>query len=324
MSEQNFALYVRNIHYDVGTQELGQAFEKFENLILAEIFTEKRGGQDFSKGTGKVVFSDSSSYERALREGGDIEVNGRKVIVAPLRQRGDRSFNKPSSQPVEEKKTESRPEPKKEETHFEHSTKQQTGLKDVSKSIHVRNIPYSATSDDIKQAFTQFGNVKFVKIPREKQRGTLVSKGFCFIDFEDEESYNKALIGDVKIKDRTLKILKSLPPKLKTTGYIGKIHPDATPETLKQSYQNVKDAKIIKTQNGNTFALVDFNTPQDLTSVLGSITTILDQKTFIKVSRSPFDGKRRPFGNNGGFRNNGRFRNNRRFSNNRYGTQKGE
>jgi len=51
------------------------------------------------------------------------------------------------------------------------------------KSIYVGNLPYSASEEEVKQLFAQYGEVKSVKLVNDKETGR--PKGFGFVQMDD-------------------------------------------------------------------------------------------------------------------------------------------
>lgn len=51
--------------------------------------------------------------------------------------------------------------------------------------LFIGGIPYSATEDELQQAFAQHGTVASVKIITDRDTGR--SKGFGFVEFENED-----------------------------------------------------------------------------------------------------------------------------------------
>jgi len=74
------------------------------------------------------------------------------------------------------------------------------------KNIYVGNISYSATEDAIKELFEQHGKVNSVKIIID--RYTQRSKGFGFVEMEDDTEANEAIgaINGFEFLGRNLKI----------------------------------------------------------------------------------------------------------------------
>jgi len=51
------------------------------------------------------------------------------------------------------------------------------------KKLYVGNIPWNCSEDDLKELFTQFGEVSFVRIITDRETGR--SRGFGFVEMEN-------------------------------------------------------------------------------------------------------------------------------------------
>jgi RNA recognition motif-containing protein len=74
------------------------------------------------------------------------------------------------------------------------------------KNIYVGNISYSSTEDNIKELFEQYGKVTSAKIIID--RYTQRSKGFGFVEMEDENEADEAIntINGIEFLGRNLKV----------------------------------------------------------------------------------------------------------------------
>ena len=61
----------------------------------------------------------------------------------------------------------------------------------MSKKLYVGNLPYTVTSDQLRQQFSQAGTVVDCTVITDRQTGR--SKGFGFVEFEKEEDAKKAI-----------------------------------------------------------------------------------------------------------------------------------
>ncbi len=57
-------------------------------------------------------------------------------------------------------------------------------FKEMSKNIYVGNLPWSATEDEVRNAFEQFGEVISVKLVEDRETGR--PRGFGFVEMEDQ------------------------------------------------------------------------------------------------------------------------------------------
>ena len=68
-------------------------------------------------------------------------------------------------------------------------------------NLHIRNIPYTATEEDLKKIFIKFGNIKSLKIEKfiletkesDKLKEIPTSKGFGYLCYDNQESAKKAI-----------------------------------------------------------------------------------------------------------------------------------
>lgn len=72
--------------------------------------------------------------------------------------------------------------------------------------IYAGNLSYEATEDDLRQAFSAFGEVVSVNIVKDKYSGR--SKGFGFIEMSSDEQGQAAIDGlkETELKGRKLNV----------------------------------------------------------------------------------------------------------------------
>ena len=61
----------------------------------------------------------------------------------------------------------------------------------MAKKLYVGNLPYSTTSDDLQNEFSQAGTVSSAQVIMDKMTGR--SKGFGFVEFASDEEADKAI-----------------------------------------------------------------------------------------------------------------------------------
>jgi RNA recognition motif-containing protein len=78
--------------------------------------------------------------------------------------------------------------------------------------LYIGNLPYTATEDELKDLFSQYGTVVSVKIITDKF--TNQSKGFGFVEMGSNEEGNAAIEGanGVDYKGRNIKVNEARPP----------------------------------------------------------------------------------------------------------------
>lgn len=79
------------------------------------------------------------------------------------------------------------------------------------KSIFVGNLPWSATDEELKSKFSEFGTVSSARIMMDKM--TNRSRGFGFVDMANDEDMAKAVSGmsGYKWGDRELTVNEAKP-----------------------------------------------------------------------------------------------------------------
>lgn len=78
------------------------------------------------------------------------------------------------------------------------------------KSIYVGNIPFSASEDDLRDLFSEYGAVQSLKFVNDRETGRF--RGFAFVEMEDADALAaiEALDGS-PLAGRTLKVNEAKP-----------------------------------------------------------------------------------------------------------------
>jgi RNA recognition motif-containing protein len=78
-------------------------------------------------------------------------------------------------------------------------------------TIYVGNLSYQATKDDITEIFTEYGKVKRVQLPIDRETGKL--RGFAFVDLEEDSHEDAAIsaLDGAEWMGRALKVNKAKP-----------------------------------------------------------------------------------------------------------------
>ena len=78
-------------------------------------------------------------------------------------------------------------------------------------NIYVGNLSWNMTDEDLSSLFTQFGTVTSGKILKDKMNGR--SKGFGFVEMEDEEAAKAAIaaLNESEVQGRKLIVNESQP-----------------------------------------------------------------------------------------------------------------
>ncbi len=78
-------------------------------------------------------------------------------------------------------------------------------------SVYVGNLAYSVTQEDLKEVFTEYGTVKRVHLPKDRETGR--PRGFGFVEMETEDEEQAAIdeLDGAEWLGRVLKVNKARP-----------------------------------------------------------------------------------------------------------------
>ena len=79
----------------------------------------------------------------------------------------------------------------------------------MSKKLYVGNISFDTTSDDLVQAFSQFGSVLSAQIVTDRDTGR--SRGFAFVEMNDGAEAAIAGMNGQQFQGRTLTVNEARP-----------------------------------------------------------------------------------------------------------------
>jgi len=81
----------------------------------------------------------------------------------------------------------------------------------IMKKIYVANISFNATEQDIKDLFSEYGDIESVKMITDKYTGQ--SRGFAFVEMESEDGAKKAIstLNKATFMGRTLTVAEARP-----------------------------------------------------------------------------------------------------------------
>lgn len=87
-------------------------------------------------------------------------------------------------------------------------------------SIYVGNLSYSVTQDGLSEAFAEYGTVKRVQLPTNRETGQI--RGFGFVEMETEAEENAAIeaLDGAEWMGRDLKVNRARPREER--GFSGK------------------------------------------------------------------------------------------------------
>ena len=78
-------------------------------------------------------------------------------------------------------------------------------------SIYVGNLSYEINQEDLNEVFAEYGTVKRVHIPTDRETGRV--RGFAFVEMESEPDEDKAIeaLDGAEWMERSLKVNKARP-----------------------------------------------------------------------------------------------------------------
>lgn len=85
-------------------------------------------------------------------------------------------------------------------------------------TIYVGNLSYQATEDDLREVFAEYGEVKRVVLPTDRETGRM--RGFAFVEMTDETQEEKAIseLDGAEWMGRQLKVNKARPKEDNRSG----------------------------------------------------------------------------------------------------------
>ena len=76
-------------------------------------------------------------------------------------------------------------------------------------SIYVGNVPYTVTKEDLSDVFTEYGTVKRVHLPTDRETGRMRGFGFVEMSTEEEETTAIEALNGAEWMGRELKVNKA-------------------------------------------------------------------------------------------------------------------
>ena len=78
-------------------------------------------------------------------------------------------------------------------------------------TIYVGNLSYNATEDDLNEVFKEYGSVKRIQVPVDRETGRM--RGFAFVEMSEEAEEDAAIedLDGAEWMGRTLKVNKARP-----------------------------------------------------------------------------------------------------------------
>ncbi|KAM6938714.1 nucleolin isoform 1-T1 [Lycodopsis pacificus] len=270
---EGFSLFVGNLNSNKDFDEIKEALRKFFTKNSLEVADVRLGG---SKKFGYVEFSCEEDIQKAL------ELNGKKVMGQELKL--DRARSKDSSQ-----------EGKKERD---------------ARTLFVKNLPFSATVEDLKEVFEDAVDVRLPP----GQNGS--NRGIAYIEFKSEAEAEKMLeeaqgadvqgrsimvdyVGDKSQKGGAAGPAAAAAAASKTL-VVNNLSFTATEEALQATFEKAVSIRIPQ-RDGRPkgFAFVEFETTEDAKDALENLNNTDIEGRSIRLEYSQNSGRDGGRGNSG-------------------------
>ena len=79
----------------------------------------------------------------------------------------------------------------------------------MSKNLYVGNLSFSTTSDDLRQAFAQYGTVSTAQVVMDRETGR--SRGFGFVEMSDGAEAAIAALNGADLQGRSISVNEARP-----------------------------------------------------------------------------------------------------------------
>jgi RNA recognition motif-containing protein len=78
-------------------------------------------------------------------------------------------------------------------------------------TIYVGNLPYKATEDDLREVFAEYGGIKRVSVPADRETGRV--RGFAFVEMAEDAQEDAAIeaLDSAEWMGRQLRLNKAKP-----------------------------------------------------------------------------------------------------------------
>ncbi|CAE7945669.1 ncl [Symbiodinium necroappetens] len=159
----NLTVFVDGVPYDWSVEKLSDFFRQRCGEV-AEVRAPTWQDSGRLRGYAHVVLGSGESKDKALAlNGSKVGKQGRYLKIEPAKQPGEGKSASAGTEDLEGKRR-----------------------------LFVKNLPYSATEDDIAKLFVKCGKVVEIRIPHQAGR----SKGFAYVEFAKAKGLQAAMLLD--------------------------------------------------------------------------------------------------------------------------------
>ena len=183
-SEPTKTIFVGQLSWNVDNDWLAQEFAECGEVVDARVQTDRNTGR--SRGFAYVTFATEEAVEAALK------LNGKEIDARPVK------IDKSTSKSPQEKR-EGRAKA------FGDTASE------PSATLFVGGLSWDATEDMVWESFSEYGEIKSVRLPTDRESGR--PKGFGYVEFSDIETATKAYEGlnGAEIAGRAIRLDYSTP-----------------------------------------------------------------------------------------------------------------
>jgi nucleolin len=178
------SIFVGKLSWSVDNDRLAQEFAECGEVVSAQVQVDRNTGK--SRGFGYVHFTTADAVQKALAMNG-TEIDGRAINVDV-----STPMDKSRAREVRSKAFGDNPSP-------------------PSSTLFIGNLAFSVVEDSLWEVFGEFGDVKSIRLPEDRDTGN--KKGFGYVEFSDIESAKKAYEASQgqEIDGRTIRVDYSQP-----------------------------------------------------------------------------------------------------------------
>ncbi|KAM8954263.1 nucleolin isoform 2-T2 [Pelodytes ibericus] len=243
---EGLSVFVANLNSSKDFDELKDALREFFSKKSLDVQDVRIGA---SKRFGYVEFASEEEVEKALK------LNGKKVLGFEMKMDKAMAFDKNKSAEVKKERD--------------------------SRTLFVKNIPYSTTSEDLQEIFE---NAKEIRVPTGNDGS---SKGIAYVEFNSEAEADKALeekqgaelegramfldfTGD---KSQNSGARRSAPAGESKTLVVNNLSYNATEESLQEVFEKATSIRIPQNNQGRPkgFAFVEFSTMEEAKEAMDTL-----------------------------------------------------
>ena len=164
-------VFVKNLNFSTTEDALRDLFSKVGKVKSSSI-AKKRNMKDpskpFSMGFGFVEFEQPKGAKKAIKQLQHSELDGHKLELK-LSHRETHSTDREG-----------------------HGGEKVKSVEQKSAKILVRNIPFEASNQEVKELFQTFGELKTVRLPKKFTSSQGEHRGFGFVEFTTKEGAKRA------------------------------------------------------------------------------------------------------------------------------------